>query len=239
VIKAFMSGEVVTSGNILNVAGRNNFTKPRTHANVNAAAPSLRRQLPGLLVVAAIGCLITTFIVGNLYNSLFIVRSEDAAVAGPVVSLKAPDAGVYRSRLDQGVTLAQKGQVIGTITPGNGGAAVAVQSPCNCYIASSVDNGEAVTEGQQVVSMTPIESKPWILAEVDPAQAKKIGPETVATATVFGSEIEYTGKVISMESALSNPARAGNRSVLMKIALDQKLPVNFVNRLAAVTFAIH
>jgi hypothetical protein len=140
------------------------------------------------------------------------------------------------------MALVQLNQVIGTITPA-GGAPVAVQSPCNCYIAKTyAASGELAARNQQLLSLMPVDAKPWIVAEINPAEGKKIGPDSVATVSVFGSRASYTGHVTSLESPLSDTGPdtgSANRPALMKIMLEQKLPVDFVNRLAAVTFAIH
>jgi alginate biosynthesis protein Alg44 len=238
-IRSFISGDLITSENILNIAARNNFTKARSHANSNATIASFRRQIPGLLLVLVTGILIAMLIGGNLYNSIFIVKADDAAVMGPTIAVRASVEGVYHSRLDSGLVLVQQNQVLGTITPENGGSTITLQSPCDCYIAKTyVSSDEMVSRGGQIMSLLPTDSRPWILAEIDPAQAKKIGANSSATISVFGSSVSYTGHILSMESPLSDDRANGSKAVLMRIGLEQKLPVDFVNRLAAVTFAI-
>lgn len=236
-VKSYISGEIVTSGNILNVAQRNNFTKARAATNKNVARTGFWRQLPGLLAVLVIGLLITTLIAENLYNSVFVVKAGDAVVSGPVITVKAAATGVYRSKLDPGLTLVRQNQTIATITPLSGGAAVQVLSPCNCYInKTTLAAGDLVTQNQPVASLLPIDAKPWVIAEIDVAQGKKLTPQSKANVSIFGSKNTYTGHVVSMESPLSDLRAVPGRAVLMKIALDQKVPVDFVNRLADVTF---
>jgi mannuronan synthase len=238
-IKSFIAGDVVTVGGILNVATRNNFTKMPASANKNAAPATFRRQLPGLLVVAALGCLIAAFIGENLYSSIFVVRADNAAVAGPAVAVRSQTSGFFRSQLDPDLTLVKQNQVIGTVTPPSG-PATTVYSPCNCYIAKAeTASGESVTQGAKILSLMPVDATPWVIAQLDPALAKRIGPSTVATVAVFGARTPYTGHIVAMESPLAEGASGGNNLATMKIALDQKLPVDYVNRLATVTFAIH
>ena len=239
-IKSFIAGDIVTSEKILNIASRNNFTKVRSHTQNAAAASSFKRQLPGLLLVLLIGILITTLIAGNLYNSMFIVNAENAAVMGPTIAVNSKIEGVYISRLDPGLTLVQRNQVIGTVTPMGGGASIAIQSPCNCYIAKThATNGELIFQSQKIMSLLPMSAKPWIIAEIDPAKAKKIGSDSLATFSIFGSKISYTGHIVSMESSISDIRPGGNKTVLAKIIPNQKLPVDFVNRLAVVTFSVY
>jgi mannuronan synthase len=240
-IKSFIAGEIVTSESLLHVAARNNFTKARPRANNNTPAASFGRQLPGLFVVLVIGILIATLLAGNLYNSLFIVKADDAAIFGPSVAVRAMTEGIYRSELDPGLRIIQLNQAIGTITPAGGGAPVTLQSPCNCYISRThITSGEITTRGQQVISLIPLDAKPWVVAEIEASQGKKISQNSVARVSVFGSRTRFTGHVASMESPLSGGRADGsNKAVLIKVLLDQKIPIDFVNRLATVTFAIH
>lgn len=238
-IKSFIAGDIVSVDNILGIAQRNNFARARAAANSNAAAPGFGRQLPGLLLVLGVGALIITLIAGNLYNSLFVVRADNAAVAGPAFTVRTAGEGIFHSKLDPGLALVQQGEVIGTVTPLKGGASTVLQSPCHCYVAKTyATTGDLTQEGQQIVSLVPVDAKPWIVAEMDPQQAKKISPDSVATVSVFGSRTPYSGHVVSMESSLSDARAAGDKETLVRIVPDQKLPVDFVNRQAAVSFDI-
>lgn len=238
IVKSFIAGEIVTSGSLLNVATRNNFTKAPASANKNAAPPSIRKQLPGLIIVAAMGLLIAAFLVQNLYNSMFVVHSDSATVAGPAVAVRAPMSGSFYSRLDPDLAFVKQNQLLGTITSA-GGVSENLVSPCNCYIAKAdTATGENVSAGARLVSLVPVDAHPWVIAQLDPALAKKIGPSTAATVSIFGARSQYTGHVVEMESPLADPANDSHMAE-MKIVLDQKLPIDFVNRLATVTFAIH
>lgn len=234
VIKSFIGGEVVSAGGLLNVAARNNFTKPRVHANRNKT-PGFGRQLPGLLLVALLGLLIVAFITENLYNSIFIVQAKDAVVAGPSLAVRAPAAGAVQYRLDPGLVVVKKGQVLGSVTPA-GGSASSLVSPCDCYVTRKLAaEGALAIQGEKVIALAPVDAVPWIVAEVDPSAGMKIKPSSTASVSVFGSNAKYTGRVSSVESALVESG-AESKAVRMKIVLDQKLPVDYINRLALVTF---
>ncbi len=238
-LKSFIAGDIVTLENILNIASRNNFTKVRSQ-NRKTTVSSFWSQLPGLSLVLAIGIVIITLIGGNLYNSVFIVKADNAAVMGPAIAVYAKTEGIYRSRLDPGLTIVQKKQVIGTVTPMGGGASIAVRSPCDCYIAKTyTTSGELISQSRKIMLLLPVGSKPWILAEIDPLQARKIKSDSLATISIFGSRTKYTGYVVSMESPVSDVRVGGNKAILAKIIPDQTLPVDFVNRLAVVTFSLH
>jgi hypothetical protein len=75
------------------------------------------------------------------------------------------------------------------------------------------------------------------MADIDPAQAEKISPNTKATITIFGTGTTYTGHVASM--ALGAASISGVKMVSMKIQPDQKLPIDLMNRPASVIFQMH
>lgn len=238
ILKSFLGGEVVNAGGILNVAARESFTKPRKAANRNAA-PTLRRQIPGLLVVAALGALILLFLAQNIYNSVFIVRSREAVVAGPVAPVRATAAGTLHYDDSTVTSLVQQGQIIGKITSVAGGSAANLISPCNCYVTKMVaGDGETVAAGDEVVLLAPVSSVPWILAQTDASAAMKIKPSLPATISIFGSPKKYTGRVLNVESGLASRSRQSD-AVMVKVVPDQQLPVDYINRLAVVTFSTH
>lgn len=233
VLRSFISGEVVTAGNILNVAARNNFAKARPPVNKNNA-PGLARQIPGLLLVAALGLLLIAFIGSNLYNSIFVVRSREAAVAGPVTALRAPASGAVQIKIDPGLAIVKQGQTLGAITPASG-APVQLLSPCNCYITKThIGQGETASAGDRILSLTPLDATPWIAAQLDANTGMKIKTANPVTVTVFGSTAKYTGRVTNVEASL---AEGGQQGATLKIALDRKLPIDFINRPASVEFS--
>ncbi|MEZ0226296.1 MAG: PilZ domain-containing protein [Alphaproteobacteria bacterium] len=238
IIKSYIAGDIITAGSILNIAARNSMAKPRASANRNAPPPGIWKQLPGLAAVAILGLLIITVIAQNLYSSIFVVRSDTATVTGPAVALRAQAAGIFRSQIEPDLAFVRQNQPLGTVTSA-AGSAVSITSPCNCYIAKTeAASGELVAQGQKILSLMPVEARPWIIADIDPAAGKRLGSQTTATVSVFGSRNQYTGRVASVESATGGATPGAARTATAKIILDQKLPVDFVGRLAAVTFNI-
>lgn len=240
-LKSFMAGDIVGSGDILSIASRDNFTKPR-NKGVNAAGPDLKRQIPGLLLIGSLGLLIATFILANIYNSLFVVKANDAVITGSTVDITAVAGGIYHAKLDPGVTLVQPDQLIATVTPADGrGEAVDIKSPCQCYIVGlRVSEGEYLPAGASLGTLVPLNAKLWVSAEVDPSQAVKVGMDTQATITVLGSNQQYAGRVVSMSSGMASGSATGiSRPIIMKIAADQKIPVDLANRPASVVFSVH
>jgi alginate biosynthesis protein Alg44 len=232
-LKSFMAGHALSAAGVLNAAARDNFTKARAAANRNAAPPGFLRQLPGLLAVLAVGALIIALVGGNLYNSLFVVKSSDAAVAAPAVAVRAPSEGVYRSRVAPDFRIARRGETLGTLT--SSGRSADVVSPCDCYVLKTlVADGEFASQGAALMSLIPVDATPWVVAEVDPAAVARIPAGARAEVSVFGNLKRYAGRVAGMESGLA--AGSGSRPVTVKVLLDRRLPVEAIGRPASVVF---
>lgn len=80
VIKAFMAGDIVAGNNLLNIALRDNFAKPRKTSDARAPKFSYLRQLPGLIGISAIAIIAVVFILTNIYQSLFTVTATSATI---------------------------------------------------------------------------------------------------------------------------------------------------------------
>jgi alginate biosynthesis protein Alg44 len=117
VVKSFMAGEIVKSGDLLNVAARENFTKSRGKKVVGGDKPvvELKRQIPGLILVSALGVLALSFIGANLYESLFVLKTNNAYVQGPITTVRAVEQGVFISKLPAGATTVKNRQEVGMV----------------------------------------------------------------------------------------------------------------------------
>jgi alginate biosynthesis protein Alg44 len=240
ILKSFIAGDVVTSDEVLTIATRNNFANARRQDVKASQEPSLARQIPGLAIVALIGVLLVCFIAGNLYSSLFLLRSSDAAVTGPAFEVKAAAEGVYRSQIDNGSVTVRKNQVLGTITS-EAGRATPLTSPCDCYIVKTMGvDGQRVSAETSILSLIPVNASPLITAQIDSAHVAKMNTQTPAVIHVFGSKTRYTGHITTVESSLTGKTGTdGDHTVTMQIVPDQKLPVDLINRPAVISFQLY
>lgn len=249
VLRAFMAGDVVAPDDIMNVATRNNFTKQRKTKPADSAPPpvvDLRRQIPGLAAITVLGLVAAFFIIGNIYNSLFVIRVSEGVVSSNVLQIRAMEDGIYRTSLAPDAVTVKPGDLMANIVGASGGLSPsAVKSPCDCYITKRlVSDGEFVTKGTPLAAMVRIEDKPWVTAAVDPAVAKRIDMNQKASITIAGARFEYTGRVTDMKAAsmmdttLQQPSVAGYlpAPVLVTIALDQKIRVDLTGRPAQAVF---
>jgi alginate biosynthesis protein Alg44 len=241
ILRAYMAGDLVASNDILNIASRNNFANPRKQEESPSYEPGFARQIPGLLAVALIGFLIVFFIAGNLYSSLFFVKSSDASITGPIFDVRTQAEGIYHPQVDDGSVTVRRNQPIGYLTSASGARGATIFSPCDCYIVKKTGvDGQYVSQNTPVISLVPVSAKPWAMAEIDAGYGAKMSTDTPATIRVFGSKTRYPGHIAEVESGMIGADAGGNsHKITMRIIPDTPLPVDLVNRPAIVSFELY
>ena len=235
VMKSYMAGEIVKSGDLLNVAARENFVNPRKKASTRQVpVVSIGKQIPRLLLVGLLGLAAAAFIAGNIYDSLFVLKSNDSVVQGPEVQVRAVTQGVFVSKLPPYATEVKNRQELGSVNGDD------VKSPCDCFITEiHRQDGEFVIAGDPVVSLVPKESAPWILSTLKLAEASRLDLGNKAKISVTGTKTEVVGKVASIKANTSrSDAYFGPRMVQVRVVPENPLPIDLVGRPAKVVFDV-
>ncbi|HEY8190447.1 MAG TPA: PilZ domain-containing protein [Micavibrio sp.] len=245
ILKAFLAGDVVASGDLLNVASRDSLVKARKQTKSNGgAAPSfdIKRQIPGLAVMGILGLVAAYIIGGNMYESAFVLKSTDAYVSVALVNIDAPVSGSYKSLIAPGTALIENGQAIAEISGPGGAMPITINSPCNCVISSMPGHdGDYVNRGAPLIALSPADSKPVVIATVEPVDAGRIRSDGKTKITIAGTQKDFSGHVTGMKSGLSQAGAVpqfGNvvNPVIVTITPDQPLPADLANIPARVIF---
>lgn len=258
VIRSFISGDVVTSGDVLNVVARENFVKFRPQATPETSSvkpppvPAWQHQLVPLLFIAILGVGAFGLIAQTFYKSVLVIETPQAYVQVPRIAIKTPVAGMFGKALKDGVKSVQAGQNLGEVNVQNvyGSAnnetirSVIIKSPCNCVVLSrSVAEGEFVMPGAMLLSLAGIDTRPWIVATVATKQAQRLSIGDTAGIRIAGTDIEVTGKIETLimnekTGAVLPTTQGFDPGVEVKVILDQKIPVDLAGRPARVDFKI-
>lgn len=156
-IDAYLSGEVVSAGDILQVRSRDNFTTARFQPldelfpREETWGATLRRYgvyagfgLAGLALLA--------FVLFGVKERYFTIEASSAMVDAPVIQIRAPVAGRLISGLQPGEPLLP-GSLLGTMY-GVDGTAVTLESPCNCEVLEQRGlNGQHYQLGDPLVTL--------------------------------------------------------------------------------------
>lgn len=207
-----------------------------------------KKQVAGIALATAIGLGALALILYNLYLGAFTIRANDAMVVAQTLQLRAYSSGIFASDLPPSTLTVTSGQKIGTIllfsmNPNEDMAAQAMEilSPCDCIVMNATaSNGNTVFSGENIMTLVPSNARPWILAEIEADKAIRLADKTPVEVRIAGSNIPYQGFIQSTRSDMqdNSPVLPGmqRKPAQVKIALQQKIPVDFIGRPARAVF---
>ncbi|MDH5723512.1 MAG: HlyD family efflux transporter periplasmic adaptor subunit [Alphaproteobacteria bacterium] len=233
VMKSFMAGEIVRSGDLLNVAARENFvTERKKNSTDKTPVVNVSRQIPGLLVITTLGIIAAAFIALNIYDSMFTLRTSNAVVKGAEIQVRAVSQGMFHSKIEASDREVSDRQEIGSVNGDD------LKSPCECIISQvHRQDGEFVIPGDPILTLVPKESAPWIVATIKASDATKLSLKNVAHISIAGSPIEVKGYVASIKSVTNTVFDgSGSRMAEVRIIPEQNLDVDLSGRPAKVVF---
>lgn len=245
ILKTYIAGNLVTEGDILNVATRDNFVKPRFKPNAAENVNNWKRFVPmGLITVACASAMF--FFFGNVYETAAIVKSYMGVVEGAVFTVRAPQNGVYESLLPGGSERVTKDQVIGVIhsnpaatainLSGNSASGdVIIKSPCDCLITNQLaKNGEFNAAGGPIMELMPVNGNVWVTAALRPEQIYRIQLQDDARVKVAGESTFVEGNVTEFI-----PAEKGEELSRVRVRTRTPIMPQMVGRVAYVEFVVN
>jgi mannuronan synthase len=239
VTDALLSGEVVRAGDILDVARR---------TEVNAvkqipAAPKLTtggriahvgRRLAASAGVLAIGAALLAFLSTNVYDEIYVVRSEGGSVSAKTVNVASPAVGRI-GFLNQQPEVAL-GEPLMTINPPVGNP-ITVQSPCDCIqVDQKFANGDFVKMGEPITRLMRKDA-PIVISALVPAE-KLMGLYGTRSATLLYAD----GTRVSDADILWLPGKGASQTDLPREPLtvvidpEKSLSPDMIGQPVDVTF---
>lgn len=189
-VDAYLSGEIVSGGDILAVTGRDNTAAIRERAagfNPYAEEQTLGRRVKrivgyGLLGVATLGL---AGLVGlGIQERFFTVRAENAVIETPVVRLRAPVAGILAPLILP--NLLSPGTPVARIETADG-RFVRIESPCDCVLEEwLVTPGQYAEQGENVALLVAADQPLLVRAQVEFAKAMRLEVGDLALIEVPG-----------------------------------------------------
>ncbi|MHC8354502.1 PilZ domain-containing protein [Pseudomonas sp. LB3P81] len=255
VITSYLSGGVISLGDMLATQQRDNFAKPRKHENGHGMGFFTRlRATTVSLLMFLVGLAAFGYVLQQLHGIYFVTHAESARVnvpgqliglprdgsvnslvkVGAVVSKGAPLATFSASLLD-----VMKGNLPpGQATPENLERLFSrtlqgsLTSPCDCRVVSQlVPDGQVVGKGTSVYELMPIDGVATIEARFPYKNFAKIQPGTSVSFQLIGEEQPRTGKIAAV--ALDNGGLASDLRVT--IEPDSPLQTDLAGRPVAVS----
>ncbi len=169
-VDAYLSGEVVSAGDILQVRARDNTAEARLQAVYSPlvedepAARRLRRYgtyagfgLAGLALLVVIGL--------GIKDRYLTIAANSAVVEAPLVQIRAPIGGRFVSALESGEHV-PPGTVLATVQ-GFDGNVISLESPCDCLVLEQIGlSGQHYQVGDPLIALVEADRPLMIRAQL-------------------------------------------------------------------------
>ncbi len=235
-VSAYMAGEVVRAGDIMDVAARNNFTKsrkvPLASDDLSSAELASRKAKrffwSGLVMLVSVSCFV--YLVMAIYERTYVVKASSAVVTADMDMVQSPAGGQVVFQTQQTNIDVQKGAPLFSVETLTG-SVVGKDSPyegaVKRYLAK---NGDTVRKGQALVGILPDYATPYIIAEVPFERAVRLAVGSNAVLEFEGYGETTDGVVTRLEMF------EGQRIARVEIQPINELTVRWVDLPVAVSF---
>lgn len=196
-VDAYLSGELVSGGDVLAVASRDSSGEARVRqlfaelGREETRGRRVRRVLgTTLLLLAGIG--LAVLVGAGAYERYHVVTTDRAVIEAPFYRLETTAAGRVEAA---GQGLLHPGDPAARVI-GQGGAAVPLASPCECVIDTwLVPPGQTVRAGEPVAILVVADQPLTVRAEVPLDRAWRLRVGQAAEVTVPGKAEPYRGQI--------------------------------------------
>lgn len=253
-ITSYLSGELVTLGDMLNTLQRDNFTASRKGKDAGAGMGFFARaRALGLsLVLFAVGLSAFGYVLSQLYGLYFVTRAESAMVSLPAQQVSMPREGTVQGLVKVGGEVA-KGAPLATfsstmldvlkgslpeaqLTPErierlfNKTLQGTLTSPCDCrVVAQLVADGQTAAKGAVVFELVPLQGQASIEARFPYKSFAKLQPGAVVRFQVAGENFSRSGKIAAVATQVLAEGRLSS-DIRVVIQPDSALAVGLAGR---------
>jgi alginate biosynthesis protein Alg44 len=246
IVDSYLSGELVSGGDLLSVVGRDNLGEARVQKLFDALNQEeswgrrLRRYL-GIALFGLSGLGLTALIVAGAYQRYLVVTTDQAVIEAPIYRLAASGAGTVEAGAGG---LLHRGDVAARLR-GTNDTIIPLPSPCECVLDEwLVPPGQAVRNGEIVATLVAADQPLTVraLVPVDAARRLRIGQ--IAEITVPGKPEPYRGQIERIDFRLHGGqpgerptlAEAGRQGVPVIVRPDRPLEFDNLGYVVSVSF---
>lgn len=256
-ITAFLSGELVSAGDVLNTLSRENFTKARKSKGSNDLGffGSLRAMIASL-VFMAVGLMAVSFVAWQLWQIYFVTTAESAMVASEQIPIRVPKDAKVTTLVKAGQQV-KAGEAIATFDApmlsyvndlvGEGSYSVkqieellgqsvrgTLTSPCDCKVLNLLPaESQYMTKGEQLAVVAPADASAHVVARFSFADRDALEEGQSVTLRLPGGDTQ-AGTITSLYVDSDRPNQPGN-AISAQIQAAQPLPLAAIGRPIGVT----
>ncbi|WP_286221631.1 PilZ domain-containing protein [Marinobacter apostichopi] len=256
-ITSFLSGELVSAGDVLNTLSRENFTKARKGKGSQALGFfASARAMVVSLVMMTVGLIAVAFIGYQLWQIYFVTTAESAMVASENVPVRLPKDAKVTTLVEAGDQV-EAGQAIASFDApmlsyvndlvGNGNYTVeqieellgqsvrgTLTSPCDCKVLNMLPaKDQYMSKGEKLAVLAPTDASAHVIARFNFEDGGDLEEGQAVTLRMSGGDTQ-TGRIESLFVDSETPNQPGN-AINALIQADEALPMQSVGRPIGVT----
>lgn len=251
IIGSFLSGELVSVGDILHTLGRENFTKPRPTHNGELEGSARTKALVRTGALLALGFAAFVYASTRIYDLYFVTHASAARVAATTSTISMPRDGIFSSLVPadgivrkgaplgsfqssisdlidtnipaQRENLGQLAKIIGQPIKGT------VTSPCDCRVLMQhVADQQYVGKGQILFDLIAQDLEPHIRARFLNDDVDRITPGTGVKFRISGETNERNGHIERVRS----PGRGDefDGAIIAEVKPDELISPQLIGR---------
>ncbi|WP_445503630.1 PilZ domain-containing protein [Microvirga sp. G4-2] len=171
ILDAYLSGEVVEAGDVLDVVSRRNEGKTREvpqRPKPQGLVANLAyhgRSIAGYGIIAGITLFLLGFIGTGVFQKMYMIPAQSALITADLVTVPAPSSGQL-TFIAAGNEV-QSGEPLLTIQGPQGSSSIVIDSPCDCVIQARYNRPSSfVREGAPILVLREKTSTPYITASI-------------------------------------------------------------------------
>ncbi len=257
IITTFLSGELVSAGDVLNTLSRENFTKARKgKANQSLGFFASMRAMVVSLMVMGLGLIAVSYVAYQLWQIYFVTTAETAMVASENVPVSLPKDAKVTTLVEAGDQV-EAGQAIATFDApmlsyvndlvGNGNYTVeqieellgqsvrgTITSPCDCKVINLLPaQDQYMSKGEKIATVAPTDASAHVIARFNFADGGDLEEGQSVTLRLPGGDTQ-AGRIESLYVDSETPNQPGN-AINALIQAEKPLPMESVGRPIGVT----
>lgn len=247
IVDAYLSGEIVSGGDILSVVGGDEAGDARVQRlfaalNEQTGRGGRARRYLGIMATTLAGIGLTGLILFGLYQRFLVVTTDRAMIEAPTFRVAATAAGVVEPGNGG---LLQRGDLVARLI-GVDSTAVELASPCECVLGEwLVAPGATAEPGQAVANLVAADQPLTVRAEVPFASARRLRVGQTADVSVPGKARIYRGRIERIDFRLTGarlgepPDLAETERAGVTVIVASERPFDFENLGYPVSVSFH
>lgn len=245
IITAFLGGELISTGDLINTLSRDNHTSARKNKQLKVATPFERfKSIAGSLSFLAMGITAFSYVTLKIIGIYGVETSTSASVTSYVNEVNMPLDGVISYLISSDTKEVKKGQLLATFSsrevsidtthlPQNTkdildtldtnmlSSKGSIGSPCDCLIINmdAIDS-QFLIKGEKALTLLPKGSEAFITAHFSFKEGEHLKLGQKASYKVYGSDIYQQGIISDIKIS------EDGLTIQSKIKPDHALPIS-------------